>query len=166
MTGVSFPEVAGGPPGVWRRRDEVEQAGPVRFLAPGDVVGDRFGLFESRVDPGSGAVPHYHQGFSESFYVLSGRMAVLAGREWRAVGSGDLAHAPAHTVHAFRGLGDEPARFLILFVPAGTPREEYFRGLAAFGARETPPTTREIDDLARACDQVNLRDWVSEPVPD
>lgn len=163
---MSFPEISEAPGAVWRRRDEVEQAGPVRFLAPGDVVGGQFGLFESMAEPGTGALPHFHTGFSESFYVLSGRLAVMAGREWRVAGSGDLAHVPAHGVHAFRGVGDEPARFLILFVPAGAPREEYFRGLAAFGRRDTPPTPEEVDEFARSCDQVNVRDWSSDPIPE
>jgi hypothetical protein len=67
-------------------------------------------------------------------------------------------------VHAFRAVdGAEPARFLILFVP-GAPRERYFRGLAEFGRREVPPTPEEVDGFARECDQVNLRDWSSNPL--
>jgi mannose-6-phosphate isomerase-like protein (cupin superfamily) len=167
LSTVSFPEPDARPSAVWRSRAEVEQAGPVRLLAPGDAVGGEFGLFETSVQAGRmGAVPHYHRSFSESFYVLSGRLAIMSGREWRVAGSGDFAYVPAEGVHAFRALGDEDARFLILFVPAGVPRERYFRGLAEFARRETPPTDAEVDEFALTCDQVNLRDWVSEPHPE
>jgi hypothetical protein len=40
------------------------------------------GGFESRTPAGGrGAIPHYHGGFSESFYLLSGRLALLTDRE-------------------------------------------------------------------------------------
>lgn len=45
----------------------------LRMVAPGSVTNGRYGLVEYRVAPHSpGAAPHFHQTFSESFYVLSG----------------------------------------------------------------------------------------------
>jgi quercetin dioxygenase-like cupin family protein len=158
---MTFPE----PEATWRPRAETEQlSATTRFVAPGNAVHGEFGLFEYGAQPGGGGpVPHYHQGFSESFYVLSGRLAVMTGHNWQVAGSGDFVYVPRHGVHAFRAEGDEVARFLILFVP-GEPRERYFRGLAEFGEREVPPTQAEIDQFARECDQVNLHDWVSNPL--
>jgi hypothetical protein len=41
------------------------------MVAPGAATAGRFGLLEYRVAPHSpGAEPHFHQTFSESFYVL------------------------------------------------------------------------------------------------
>ncbi len=163
---MSLPEASGAGAGFWRFGEDTEWAGPARFVAPGGMTGGAFGLFESGAAPGvPGAVPHYHRDFSESFYVLSGRLAVMSGREWRVCASGDFAHVPVEGVHAFRAVGDEEARFLILFVP-GAPRERYFRGLAELTSRETPPTPEEIDEFALSCDQVNLRDWASGPIPE
>ncbi|MCD2190675.1 cupin domain-containing protein [Actinomycetospora soli] len=154
---MSFPTVPDADPGVYRYRDEAEVAGPARFIAPGDVVGGGFGLFESAAAPGRiGAVPHYHQGFSESFWVISGRLAVMSDDTWRTLGEGDFAHVPVNGVHAFGAVGDEVARFLILFVP-GAPREEYFRRLA--DCLQRGASADEIDAMAAECDQVNLRDW-------
>jgi mannose-6-phosphate isomerase-like protein (cupin superfamily) len=156
---MSFPTQAlpDAEPGVYRFRAQAEQAGPAIFTAPGDVVGGGFGLFETAAVPGRvGAVPHYHQGFSESFWVISGRLGVMSGTDWQVLGSGDFAHVPVGGVHAFQAVGDELARFLILFVP-GAPREEYFRRLAEHLERGAGP--EEIDAMARECDQVNLRDW-------
>ena len=43
------------------------------MVAPGSVTAGRYGLLEYHVAPHSpGAAPHFHQTFSESFYVLSG----------------------------------------------------------------------------------------------
>lgn len=161
---MTFPE----PEATWLPRADAEEVGAqsvTRFVAPGTAVHGEFGLFEFSLPPGrQGALPHYHTGFSESFYVLSGRLAVMTGRDWRVAGSGDFVHVPAHGMHAFRTPdGDELVRFLILFVP-GAPRERYFRGLAEFGQREVPPTEAEVDQFALECDQVNMRDWVSNPI--
>lgn len=155
---MSFPtEIPASDPGVYRFRADAEQAGPAIFTAPGDVVGGGFGLFETAATPGRiGAVPHFHTGFSESFWVISGRLGVMSGTDWQVLGSGDFAHVPVNGVHAFQAVGDELARFLILFVP-GAPREEYFRRLAELLRRGAGPD--EIDAMARECDQVNLRDW-------
>jgi quercetin dioxygenase-like cupin family protein len=163
---MTFPD----PEATWLPRASAEEVGSAssnltRFVAPGQDVHGEFGLFELAMPPGRpGPVPHYHTGFSESFYVVSGRLAVLTGREWRVAGSGDFVHVPPHGMHAFRTPdGDEQVRFLILFVP-GAPRERYFRGLAEFGRREVPPTAAEVDEFARGCDQVNVRDWETTPL--
>ena len=43
----------------------------LRMVAPGSVTAGRYGLVEYHVAPHSpGAAPHFHQTFSESFYVL------------------------------------------------------------------------------------------------
>jgi mannose-6-phosphate isomerase-like protein (cupin superfamily) len=167
---MSFPTEPAGRgvdaagPGRYRFRAQAEQAGPAVFTAPGGVVGGGFGLFESAATPGRvGAVPHYHRGFSESFWVISGRLAVMSGTDWEVLGSGDFAHVPVTGVHAFAAVGDDVARFLILFVP-GAPREEYFRRLAELLGRGA--SAAEIDAMALECDQVNLRDWRSDPLPE
>ncbi|MCM3846975.1 cupin domain-containing protein [Pseudonocardia sp. DR1-2] len=157
---MSFPE----PGAVWRPAATTERAvtSPTgswtRFAAPGAEVGGGFGLFESWIPADSpGALPHLHTGFTESFYVLDGALRVMTGDTWTEAGPGDLVHVPHRGVHAFRTGPDSDARFLILFVP-GAPRERYFRGLAEFAARATPPSAEEVDAFALTCDQVNLRD--------
>jgi quercetin dioxygenase-like cupin family protein len=159
---VSFPEPE--PVFHWQPRRDTEQAGNARFVAPGSVVNGEFGLFEIHTPPGGpGAMPHFHRGFSESFYVLSGRLAVLGGRDWRVADPGDFVHVPAHGVHAFHADGDQEARFLILFVP-GAPRERFFRGMVELWSRPVRPTDEEVDAFALECDQVNLRGWESNPL--
>lgn len=158
---MSYPH----PPAVVVGRHDERRAGapgsssPIRYVATGSQTEGDFGLFEYVLRPGaSGPGRHYHEGFSESFYVIEGALALLNDRERVVVRSGELAYVPRRGIHGFDNAGaDDPARFLILFTP-GVPREEYFDGLAALFADGRRPTVDEVDAFARRHDQVNLRD--------
>ena len=145
-------------PAVFSRRDDQPSAGRTRFVATGAQTRGDFGLFEVTMAPGgSGPGPHLHRTFSESFHVLEGSLAVLAGEEWTTAHAGDLVYVPRSGVHGFRAAGpDVGARFLILFTP-GIPREDYFTGLHELTTGGRTPTTAEIDAFALQHDQLNLR---------
>lgn len=145
-------------------RDEQRRGGSrptsqVRYVAVGGMTGGDFGLFESGLGPGgSGPGPHYHQGFSESFYVLQGRLSVLSGDDRITVGPGELVYVPRYGIHGFSNASDEEdTRFLILFTP-GAPREEYFDAMASLRANGYQPSIAEVDEVARRFDQINIRD--------
>ncbi|WP_447004161.1 cupin domain-containing protein [Saccharothrix isguenensis] len=119
---------------VWRPVAEVPTVdrpqSQARLVAPGDVTGNRFGLFDWRMKPRAGGpAPHFHKTFSESFYVTSGVVSLFNGETWVNGAEGDFLHVPEGGVHAFRNDTDEPASMVILFAPA-PPREEFFRELA------------------------------------
>ena len=105
-----------------------------RFTAPGSVTTGQFGLFEWGLpaSKGGGPAPHYHKTFSESFYVLSGKVGFYDGHDWVSGTSGDFLYVPKFGIHAFRNDGDDPATMLILFAP-GPEREKYFEALAEIG---------------------------------
>jgi len=135
-------------------------AGPVsrnRYVATGSLSDGDFGLFESELNPGAnGPGAHYHQHFSESFYVLEGKLSILTGAEHLVAETGDFVYVPRDSIHGFKNASDNAiARFLILFSP-GIAREQYFEGLIDLQARGA--SIEEIDAFARFHDQVNLRD--------
>jgi mannose-6-phosphate isomerase-like protein (cupin superfamily) len=100
------------------------------FVAPGSVTHGEFGLFRWEMAPNAGGPdPHIHHTFSESFYVLEGRIRLFDGASWVEAEAGDFLFVPRNGIHAFRNESDEPAAMLILFAP-GPPREEYFKALA------------------------------------
>ena len=102
----------------------------LRMIAPGARTAGRFGLLEYRVAPHSPrAAPHVHSTFSESFYVLSGKLTVYHGGSWDPFGPGDFALVHEGGAHGFRNDGDEWASFLILFAP-GIARENFFLEMA------------------------------------
>src|SRR4051812_8821135 len=107
----------------------------LRMVAPGAVTRGRYGLVEYRVSPRSaGAAPHYHQTFSESFYVLTGELTIYADGRWQPHGAGDYALVHEPGVHGFRNDGDEETSFLILFAP-GIARENFFAERAELRTR-------------------------------
>jgi quercetin dioxygenase-like cupin family protein len=130
----------------------------VRFVGLGSQTNGDYGLFEYHLPAGAtGAGPHYHQGFSESFYILEGSVSVLSGEQRIVASAGDLVYVPRLGVHGFDNASEgQLARFLILFVP-GAPREGYFEGLYNLLAQAREPTIEEIDELARRFDQINIR---------
>lgn len=102
----------------------------VGFVAPGSVTRGEFGLFRWEMAPNTpGPDPHIHHTFSESFYVLEGRVGLFDGASWVEAQAGEFLYVPKNGIHAFRNESDEPAAMLIVFIP-GPPREEYFKALA------------------------------------
>lgn len=101
----------------------------VHYLATGASTGGLFGLYRWEMGPGhGGADPHFHRTISESFFVLSGTVALYNGESWTDGTAGDFLFVPEGGIHAFRNESGEPASMLILFAP-GAPREAYFEGL-------------------------------------
>ncbi len=126
----------------------------LRMVAPGAVTAGRYGLVEYRVAANSpGAAPHYHQTFSESFYVLSGRLTVYAAGEWQPLEPGDYALVHEGGAHGFRTDGDDEAAFLILFAP-GIARENFFGELAEMRRSGRTLTPEEMAAFYARHDQV------------
>jgi quercetin dioxygenase-like cupin family protein len=79
-----------------------------------------FSLWEAVVPPGAGAPPHTHAHEDESFYVLSGELLVEVEGDSapRRVAPGGFFFGARGRRHAFRNVGDRPARVLILSTPS------------------------------------------------
>lgn len=101
----------------------------VHYLATGASTDGLFGLYRWEMGPvESGPRPHFHRGFTESFYVLSGTIRFYDGTGWVDCTAGAFVHVPPGGIHAFRNESGEPATMLIHFAP-GAPREGYFEGI-------------------------------------
>jgi quercetin dioxygenase-like cupin family protein len=126
----------------------------LRMVAPGSATAGRYGLVEYRMAPHSpGAAPHYHQTFSESFYVLSGELTIYAAGEWRPYEPGDFALVHEGGAHGFRNDADEEVAFLILFAP-GIARERFFDELAELRHSGPTLTPEEMTAFYARHDQV------------
>ena len=126
------------------------------FVAPGSVTRGEFGLIRWEMPAGaSGAGAHFHRGFSESFYVLSGTMSLFDGEKWTDVSEGGFLYVPAGGIHGFSNNSDAYASMLILYSP-GLPRERFFEELAAIRGTGRALTAEEWADLCARHDQVNL----------
>lgn len=111
------------------------------YLATGATTNGQFGLYrwEMGPDPG-GPDPHFHRSVSESFYILTGSVAIYDGTRWVETEPGDWVHVPEGGVHGFKNNSGAPASMLLHFAP-GAPREGYFEGL---------PNLRDLSDDERA----------------
>lgn len=114
----------------------------VHYLITGARTGGLFGLYRWEMEPEAGGPgPHFHRTMTESFYVLTGTVAIFDGRDWVQVVPGGFVHVPIGGIHGFRNASPvEPASMLLHFAP-GAPREAYFEGL---------PEMAGMDDEARA----------------
>ena len=74
--------------------EQMSRPGVGRAVALGSQTCEEFGLFRSEMAEGSEVEAHFHRTFSESFYLLSGRVELWNGDAWRGVSAGDLAYIP------------------------------------------------------------------------
>jgi mannose-6-phosphate isomerase-like protein (cupin superfamily) len=106
------------------------KGGKVHYLATGASTHGEFGLYRWDFGPEqSGPGPHFHRTITESFFILSGTVALYDGQRWVEAAPGDFLYVPEGGIHAFHNVpGGEPASMLLLFSP-GAPREDYFETL-------------------------------------
>ena len=112
-------------------------------------TGGVFSLCEFTMQAGfGGPPPHIHQEHEETFYVLEGQLRFrIAGREIEAP-AGALAHVPRGVAHTFWNPGEQPAKMLAVFTPAGY--ESYFEDVSrAFPAGVPPDPSRLTEIMAR-----------------
>lgn len=118
--------------------------------ADGRRTAGRFALVESAPSPGKpGLGAHRHRQSDEALYVLEGRVRAQLGTKTMVVGAGTFIYIPRGTVHTFAAAGSEPARVLVLFLPAGL--EQYLRDTAS-AYRGGSPDVAEIAALRRRHD--------------
>ncbi|MDP8943069.1 MAG: cupin domain-containing protein [Actinomycetota bacterium] len=113
-------------------------AGETLSLGPSEVVvkagrehaGGVLSLTEATLGPGApGPVPHRHETFVDSFYVLDGALTLQLDERSVEATAGTYALVPPGAVHTFSNPAEAPARFLNLMAPGGL--EQYLREVAA-----------------------------------
>jgi quercetin dioxygenase-like cupin family protein len=96
--------------------------GPLTFKVRGEQTGGSLTVFENVIAPGDGPPLHAHAAEDESWRVLEGRLRFRLGAELRSAPAGSFVYVPRGVPHAFHNDGDEPARILVAFTPAGMER--------------------------------------------
>jgi quercetin dioxygenase-like cupin family protein len=115
------------------------------FLVTGEETGGAYFAMEAFVPPGGGPGPHIHTREDETFYVLEGEIEFLFGDELVAAGPGDFVNIPRGVVHRFRNIGNETARLVLTFTPAGI--EGFFEETldsAPNGSEDVPDNVEEV----------------------
>jgi mannose-6-phosphate isomerase-like protein (cupin superfamily) len=122
-------------------------AGPMVLKARAETTGGHFTLLENEVPPKAGPALHRHHHEDEMYYVLEGTFRFRLADRIELAPRGAFVYIPKGTPHCFQNLGDEPARFLVMFTPSGM--ERFFEGTASL--QPGPMDTDAHRTLARDC---------------
>jgi mannose-6-phosphate isomerase-like protein (cupin superfamily) len=76
-------------------------------------------LLEAIEPPGSGAGRHRHPTFDETFVIIEGHYEFQIGEQMLKLGPGEMVFVPRGTPHAFKSVGPEIGRQLVISSPGG-----------------------------------------------
>ncbi len=123
----------------------------VTIKATSEDTSGSFYLGEAELPAGAqGPPPHTHERLHDMFYMLEGTLTLQLGEETRDLSPGSFVCIPPGVVHTFANRSDEPVRFLNFSTPGGW--EDYMRDLSQLLGRETPPSPKEIGEIASRYD--------------
>jgi quercetin dioxygenase-like cupin family protein len=108
------------------------KAGETRGAEPLEILGDQiwiklagadtggsYAILEEVTQPRGGPPLHRHKREEESFYVLEGDYIFEVDGKRFPAGPGSSVFAPRGTAHAFRNVGKNAGRMLVMVQPAG-----------------------------------------------
>ncbi|MES1257939.1 MAG: cupin domain-containing protein [Acidobacteriota bacterium] len=85
----------------------------------GAATGGQYAVMEVVTQPKSGPPLHLHQREEESFHVLEGEFTFQVDGRRLSAGPGCSVYVPRGAAHAFRNVGTEPGRMLLMVKPSG-----------------------------------------------
>jgi quercetin dioxygenase-like cupin family protein len=111
--------------------------GPLSFKVRGEQTNGTLTVFENVIAPGDGPPLHAHANEDESWYVLDDDLRFKLDSEIRSAPAGSFVFVPRGTPHCFQNVGEQPARILVMFTPAGM--ERFFDRFASLPAGPVDP---------------------------
>jgi quercetin dioxygenase-like cupin family protein len=103
--------------------------GPATIKARTETTDGTITALEVVVPPTKGPPLHRHRREDELWYLLAGHLRIKLNEQLLDAPTGSLVFIPRGTPHCFQNLGNDPARLLAVFTPAGM--ERFFEGAAA-----------------------------------
>lgn len=108
----------------------------------GEETGGAYVVIEQVNAPGSGIPLHKHANEEETFHVMEGTVEFEADGETTVAGPGTNVHLPRGVPHAFKVVGDKPARVLLVLCPAGGERM-----FAELSKLPMPPDMAQVGEI-------------------
>src|SRR5919197_1639111 len=119
--------------------------GPLTFKVRGEQTNGALTAFENVIAPGDGPPLHVHANEDEAWYVLEGELRFRRDADTASAPAGSFGFVPRGTRHCFQNIGEQPAKVLVLFTPAGMERFfDRFAALPAFDARAFKTLGRDV----------------------
>ena len=129
------------------------------FKAMADATGGVLTALEAVAAPGPGPPLHMHRDQDELIYTLDGHFRVKLGDELHDAPAGSFVFIPRGTPHAWQKVGDAPARFFAVLMPAATAFEQFFVRYA-----ELPRDERGVAAFAQLAAETQAMDVVGPPL--
>jgi quercetin dioxygenase-like cupin family protein len=120
----------------------------VTFRGRGADTNNQFSLVDVLTAPGAGTPPHLQKNDDEAFYVLDGTYEFMLDGKIISGLPGTFVFVPRGAAHAFRNVGDKPARMLIINTPGGL-HEGFFDEAGDPVANATSFPAPAAPDMAR-----------------
>ena len=95
---------------------------------------------------GDGPPQHIHKTEDESFYILEGEVNFLVGERTFIAKTGSFVLVPKGTIHTFSRVGQKPAKFLVIYSPAGF--EKFFDEAVDLDVSDTESYVANANALA------------------
>jgi hypothetical protein len=103
-------------------------------------------IIEHHLDPGTGSPLHVHHHLDDSFYLVTGWLALRCGDDAFVARAGDYVSLPMGVPHALRVLGDEDA--VLLQTHADPSFLTFIRAVGVPGGQDRPdPATLDFDAM-------------------
>ena len=118
-----------------------------RILLTGEDTAGSYSLIENYNPPGASIPLHLHRNEDETFYVVSGEVDFQINGEIVRATAGTTVYLPRNAPHSFTVVGSEPAKMLIILIPAGL--ERYFEELSQLPPAEPPDMEKVIEISGR-----------------
>ncbi len=81
-------------------------------------------VYDTTLAPGESIRSHYHTGFEEIYYILSGYGIMTIGEEKQELSRGDVVYIPANVLHTLLNTAEVPLRFITVTVRAAQGENE------------------------------------------
>lgn len=125
---------------------------PTWIKADRRQTGGAFSLIEQVIPTGFESPWHVHHSEDEAFYVIEGRMTVLAEGRTTTLEAGGFAYGRRGSPHGFRIEGEGPAR--ILLMTTGSDFADFIAETSV--PRNAPPAPPDMAMLVAAAERHNL----------
>jgi quercetin dioxygenase-like cupin family protein len=117
----------------------------VTIKTPSSETEGAYSFMHWSVPDGASAVPHAHELYEETFYILSGELEVLLGDKTQTASRGDFIRVPAGIRHGFTNQSNDEVTMLVGLTPGGM--EELFYKFRDNGPHK--PTGKYADEARR-----------------
>ncbi len=120
----------------------------VTFRALAADTDGKFTLFDCRVAPQQGALPHIERNMDEAFLVREGTFAIQVEEHQQHLGPGGFVFVPKRKPHSFLNNGTAIGRLLILTMPGGF-HERFFAEIGELTSDPEGPLPTEPLDVEK-----------------